>query len=239
MFEIKLLYNNIYYLIKTRNLKISDVESGIHVSPGYLSRLKKSDDEISVPNPEIIFNLSNYFKISVETLCTCEIDKIPSTTLYLIENFSNMYINTETDKLVWDEQTQTSFDNDNEHVLKTFIEPYLYNNGCGYYSRFYEKYVLLIGSIFSLKIGNNIFYLTKVKNSLDDKLYAFEIYLYSFDDEQKLDNVYQATNSKRDELFEIIEKLYYLCEMKARIPKISSSTKKGFDALNSFLNTKK
>lgn len=66
-YNVNKLLSNIAILIKDKGLKVSEVESAIGISAGYLSRMIRKGSDAN-PSMEIVWKLANYFDISVETL---------------------------------------------------------------------------------------------------------------------------------------------------------------------------
>ena len=59
------IYNNIQTLLRMNDVSISDLESAISVSKGYISRTNGGNKCLSI---NVCCNIANYFRISVEDL---------------------------------------------------------------------------------------------------------------------------------------------------------------------------
>ncbi len=78
----KRMMENIKLLITSRNLKVSDIETSIGISAGYLGRMLRKG-EAANPSIEIIWKLANYFDVSVERLVDGDVTD-PNDNLALI-----------------------------------------------------------------------------------------------------------------------------------------------------------
>lgn len=61
------LVSNLAYLIQEKKVKLSEVESAIGISAGYLSKMMKKGAEAN-PSIELVWKLSQYFDVSMERL---------------------------------------------------------------------------------------------------------------------------------------------------------------------------
>lgn len=68
MFDI---YEKIQFLLKTHNLKASELEKQLSFSNGTISKWKKS-----IPSIDKIYLLSNYFDISLESFLSISLDAL-------------------------------------------------------------------------------------------------------------------------------------------------------------------
>ena len=59
--------NNIYFLVKEKNLKIGDLEAGAGVSIGYISRLNK-DDSKATPSIEFLVSVADKLDVTIDAL---------------------------------------------------------------------------------------------------------------------------------------------------------------------------
>ena len=59
--------NNIYFLVKEKNLRIGDLEAGAGVSIGYISRLNK-DDSKATPSIEFLVSIADKLDVTIDAL---------------------------------------------------------------------------------------------------------------------------------------------------------------------------
>jgi len=61
----KIFIDNVYIILKNKNIKMADFEKEIQVSPGYLSRCKNGKKRISI---DTALSICKYLDIDFETL---------------------------------------------------------------------------------------------------------------------------------------------------------------------------
>lgn len=99
MFNSKILFDNISFLVKSNNTKIGELESHANVSAGYISRTSKDDG--AKPGVDFVVNVADYFNISIDTLINVQINAITPTERYLITFFEKLKKDTIEGQLRW------------------------------------------------------------------------------------------------------------------------------------------
>lgn len=92
--------NNIYYLIKDRNMKIGDVESKVGVSVGYFSRLSKEDNQ-AIPSLETICNIADLLNVSIDALLYLDLNEMGAQDKLVSDFILNLIDKTTSGKLLW------------------------------------------------------------------------------------------------------------------------------------------
>lgn len=83
-FDKKLCMNNIYYLVKKRNLKIGDIESKAEISPGYFSRINKEDSKTN-PSIEVLCSVAEQLSISLDSLISVDFSALTPDESYVLK----------------------------------------------------------------------------------------------------------------------------------------------------------
>lgn len=91
--------NNICFLRKSRNIKVSELEEMVGVSSGYFSRLAKSPS--SFPGIDILLKLSNIFRISVNILVSNDVCKLGADKITVAEFIEELKNRTLDNTLNW------------------------------------------------------------------------------------------------------------------------------------------
>ena len=88
-FDIKRIVENIYLLIKEKDLKIGDVESKSGISTGYLSRLKDSKTNINI---ESLYKIANYLNVTIDSLVNCDFSELSATEKYMLNFLTKTFL---------------------------------------------------------------------------------------------------------------------------------------------------
>lgn len=92
--------NNIYYLIKDRNMKIGDVENKVGVSAGYFSRLSKEDNQ-AIPSLETICNIADLLNVSIDALLYLDLNEMGAQDKLVSDFILRLIDQTTSGKLLW------------------------------------------------------------------------------------------------------------------------------------------
>lgn len=103
-FNKKLLFENIYYLLKTKNLKIGELESAAGVSPGYISRISK-EDSTTRPSIEFVLGVSRVLKTSVDALLSVNYAGLSPTEKYIYDFLEKLMNDTLAGELCWEKES--------------------------------------------------------------------------------------------------------------------------------------
>jgi len=112
-YNVNKLLSNIAILIKDKGLKVSEVESAIGISAGYLSRMIRKGSDAN-PSMEIVWKLANYFDISVETLVDGDASN-PYDNIRLITAIAKFCkVRTMSGQMEWYDKTEEIIMNDRD-----------------------------------------------------------------------------------------------------------------------------
>ncbi len=132
-FDNDIFFKNINYLLKTKGIKVGELESYAEVSTGYISRVRK--EENSKPGIDFIVKAAEKFGVSVDDLIGVDMEKLTNTEVYIISFLNKLIEDTHSEKLMWEKETpeylsqiDTDQYGDPEHVLLS-LENVTYING--------------------------------------------------------------------------------------------------------------
>lgn len=245
-FNKQILFDNINYLVKQKNIKIGELESEAGVSVGYLSRASK--DGGSNPGIEFIVKVASIFNISIDTLVSVNLSSITPTEEYLIDFLTKLNNDTIENNLDWCRESKeelNSLRNDiydnSRHPLfevKTFFEQTESEYPSEttekvFVSNSYDVHTSIVGDCFSLKMKDRttlyIMNIAKtVRRSNDSSAYAKEIWISRFDDQQFL-----CSNHNDSTLGSFVDQLYTNIQEYIKHPRINPDVK---DVLDAYLN---
>lgn len=119
-FDSKKCINNIYYLIKDRNMKIGDVEKEVGVSTGYFSRLSKEDNQAS-PSMETLCALAELLGVSLDSLAFLDLTEMGYQDRLVSDFILKVIEMTVASNLLWTKQdmanVEVDISNFNKHPL--------------------------------------------------------------------------------------------------------------------------
>ena len=96
----KRMMENIRLLITSRNLKVSDIETHIGISAGYLGRMIRKG-EAANPSIDIIWKLANYFDVSMERLVDGDVTDMNDNLALIIATMKFCRMQTLCGQIVW------------------------------------------------------------------------------------------------------------------------------------------
>lgn len=244
----KMLFDNIYYLIKKQNKKIGDVEKYIGVSSGYISRTYKEGGK---PSIEFIINIASVLNTSIDFLLGFDMSHMDETELYLLEFFDKLYKDTASNKLEWVTEKPSTLNNMEVEVggwvkhplykIVTLKTPkgHVTTDIVYFPSHSFGSNNRIVGNCHSVDIDNETkVYLMAVgeKESEDEKENkAIEVWLSSVDDEQFVCSDYENSDSYSKDIAIMIDMLYSSVEEYSKKLKINDTAK---NAIDSFLNNR-
>lgn len=243
----KKIVNNIYAKAKELDVKISDIEKDVPVSPGYFSRFLK-DDNHSIPSIESLYVASNKLNVTIDFLILSNFSGMNEEELLMQNKISIMTLKTRNGKYCWKEITGKEFYSPIYPVNGYFHTKYSFHaitetsrhyDAFGendyviptYYSSFLDEYLELDGSVYFLELDSNEFYISKlVDDSQDANEFYYEMYV-----KVPIDNTYKlyklVNASTQDKFYSILEELYKTCVLKAQNFKLDVSAKNALDCI--------
>lgn len=175
--------NNIYYLGRQNNIKVSDIETAAGLSSGYLSKLK-SDEKKSVPSAEALVNIANLLKTSVDTLLTVDLSEITPEEDYVLKFIDKAIKLSGTHDAYWTRLAYKQLLQQVEYPAGQVDHPMFENDGyqLTYISAFHaNEKVELDKDSFMLDLGfGSKLYLMSVTIEKDDSCeHELELYIYT------------------------------------------------------------
>ena len=99
-FKRQNVIDNLMTLVQNSPMKVGEIEKKLGVSAGYLSRLKKQDNE-SALSAEFLWKISHVFGISVDTLVNERIGQEDKMIAYMRKFISKLSAKTSSGELIW------------------------------------------------------------------------------------------------------------------------------------------
>lgn len=99
--DTKQLIDNVYALIKCKNLRIGDVERTIGVSSGYFSRLAKNENDVA-PGLDVVYKLAQILEITVDSLLNSDFTKSQENVAYLEKFIKKIVTDIESGRMDWE-----------------------------------------------------------------------------------------------------------------------------------------
>lgn len=121
------IIENIYFLAKEKGLKMGDIEKNAGVSPGYLSRINKSDST-SIPGIDLMYYIAQQLGVSVDTLLEAHYEQLTKADKYALDFIQKVIDDTREEKLDWEQLSTSQMQTDIElvHMYAVFeYEEYL------------------------------------------------------------------------------------------------------------------
>lgn len=248
-FDSKKCINNIYYLIKDRNMKIGDVEKEVGVSTGYFSRLSKEDNQAS-PSMETLCALSELLSVSLDSLVYLDLTEMGPQDKLVSDFILKLIDKTTSGNLLWNRgDSKTVFvdiQNFDQHPLYDENE-YSRPGGGGYPEPYYKhEYNVIfreggdiVGEFYDVEIEDNVrVYIVKTgipnKSPFDDTILydelSYELFMYADNDLEGICH----TDSLLGKFYEkILPQLYEAAAVSSRKSKINKKVKK---IISKFMN---
>lgn len=104
VFDKKLLFNNIGYLVRKNGIKIGELETQAGVSLGYISRTSKEGNK--KPGIDFILNIAQALGVSVDTLLRVNLSALTANENYLVAFLEKLLRDTQEDRLDWQRETE-------------------------------------------------------------------------------------------------------------------------------------
>ena len=164
-FDKMILFSNIRNLLKTKDIKLGQIEREAGCQPGYMSRLEKAGNT-SDPSVEFVVTASKMFGIPVDVLISMKVGTITPTEEYVLRFLNGLIEDTCSDELIWECESREYLDkvaiddhamNGVTHPLFTGKEYLDHGKVIGlqvcYNSKFYpEEQVDIFGDCYNAKL---------------------------------------------------------------------------------------
>ena len=159
VFDRKLLFDNITFLVKRAGLKIGEVEQNAGVSAGYIARTTK--DGNAKPGIEFIIGMAEQLNVSTDLLLKTDLSKIDANAAYLIGFIEKLIRDTVENRLYWERETAEDLDHlewDDDGMVNhpLFITDYRTDTGRTvlFNSRSFSYRTQIAGDCFNLGLKN-------------------------------------------------------------------------------------
>lgn len=221
------LLNNVNYLLSRHNLKISELETAIEVSPGYFSRLKKNENDSACPSLDVLTSIANQFHCSISFLIYYDFVGLNETELFLVDVLNKIITKTSEDNIVWERLSSTSFLNSSFPLIV---------KRTGVLNMVEKRFK----SLFSGR-EENVSHLVFYTHFLDSILYLIPISYSNSEDDYELYSVKKeaakkicsSTNDEKHAFTELLKDLYIAATESSKKIRIENDIKK---ELEDFLN---
>lgn len=100
-YDNNILLNNVRFLVKQSNRKMGEVEEAVGVSPGYLSRIGKSDNFAKVP-VNVVSALAHELKVTVDTLIGYDLSSLSPNEQYVGAFLEKLIAETKQGTISWE-----------------------------------------------------------------------------------------------------------------------------------------
>lgn len=179
-FDRILVFQNIKYLIAQAGDKIGDVEKAAGVSQGYLSRLAKTDESISMPIMDLLLWSAEKYRISVDTLLNINLQGMTPNELLLRKMLEKMIHDTQANLLSWTMEAKNLLENFHEqfeHPLMNYFMTDFGKDIYSYHSEFNPENNIGDFSTYA-NMGDQLVYIIQVEHGAygETKKKGFEIY---------------------------------------------------------------
>lgn len=243
-FNKTLMFENINYLIKSKNMKIGEFEEAAGVSPGYISRSSK--DSGSKPSIDFIMKAAEKLGVSVDTLLRADFASLSPNDLYLVNFLRKLIADTEKQRLDWGRDIantlnhlETDINGVAPHALFSY-EKFMEEGETDYpeevervvFTSFtFGVHTYVEGDCFFLPLKNNTFlYVMNISKSVhytsDPTAYVKEIWIHTPCSSPR----YLCRNRDTEPIASLVENLYNTINAFYKRPKIQGDIKAVIDA---------
>ena len=229
-FDIKKIVENIYFLIKEKDLKIGEVESNSGISTGYLSRLKDSNTNINI---ESLYKIANYLNVTIDSLVNCDYSELSSTEKYMLNFLNKIIIKTNKGLIDWRFIATNILYNPKLYNKDFSLSPVVtvqikgYEQIVVYFSLFAQLGFLMLDNMYYFEHEDKDIYLFKVRDNYRKAPIIYEMYLETDDGLKPL----CSSNKGVNKIFEkTLEQIYQLAEKKVNEPQVDDKAKEIIDS---------
>lgn len=184
IFDRKLLFDNIAFLVKRSGLKIGELETNAGVSAGYIARTIK--DGTAKPGMEFVIGVAEQLHVSTDLLLKTDLTKMDANAIYLIGFIEKLIRDTVENKLYWERETDEDLahlerGDEGEIYHPLFVDmPYECGNQGSvlFNSRSYSYKTRIAGDCFNLTLPNNArLYIMNIGSVANERSGAKEIWI--------------------------------------------------------------
>ncbi len=238
-------FSNIRELLKTRDVKIGQIEKEAGCQAGYMSRLEKKTNTTE-PSLEFLLTASQMLKVSLDVLTTVDLTALNPTEKYLVTFMQKLNQDTLDDKLEWNRESADSLnrmgsDEDGYVWHPLFDYETFYEEGeCDYpdqvtrivfNSRAFNCNTYIAGDCFNLKMKNqSTLYLMDISKSCyhtgDPDVFAKEIWMHT----PGVGTQFLVSNQDVSQIAELVERLFDTVKKCMKHPKVKKEIKSIIDA---------
>ena len=200
--------------------KLGELEAEVNVSTGYFSRLS-SDEGKGLTIIDVLLSVADKLNTSIASLICTDLSELSPNAMLLVQFFDKLSSETLEDKIVWNLENKSSFDelfNRGEHPLFDPLNPYAFDSNFRYSSKFdFETFIA--GDCYNMELGYKKLYLMNVCSS-DTSLVGYELY---FVDQRDCEIEPICRAYPGDSLYKFIDELYKNAAESSRHLKLSKS----------------
>lgn len=113
------ILQNIRTVMKTKNIKVGQIEKEAGCTTGYMSRLEKKGSATS-PSLEFVATAAEILGISMDLLVRSNIDEISPTDMYIVEFVSELTRRTNTQELIWKKYDPKNSPQENPFIKQVY-----------------------------------------------------------------------------------------------------------------------
>lgn len=132
----KKIFNNIYYLLEEKNIKVGELEKELEITPGYIARTRKDGGR---PSIDFLWNVAQYFNTHIDIIVSVDLQKLTETERFIINFIEKITKDTFETKLNWKAE-ERGFENKimtvseglTDHRLFSTKEVMVFNHMNGY-----------------------------------------------------------------------------------------------------------
>lgn len=175
-FDREILFDNITYLIKVREMKMGEFEKTVGVCKGYVARTKA--DQSVKPGIEFVCNAASELGVSVDTLINVKLNDVTPSEMYYISFMEKLILDTSSGKLEWDDEAIDGLKMFGVPSEEEAVHPLLFERDgeLVFMSASFGKNTLFNDKCYELSLKNAEIYLMSVKNA-DGSRKALELWM--------------------------------------------------------------
>ena len=215
-----LLGKNIKFLANKMGKKLGELEAEVNVSTGYFSRLS-SDEGKGSTIVDVLLSVADKLNTSIASLICADLSELTPNAMLLVRFFDKLNSETLEDKIVWNLEKKSWFDesfNCVDHPLFTPLNPYAIDSDFRYESKF-DLETFIAGDCYNTELGYKKLYLMNVCTS-NTSLVGYELY---FVDQRDCEIEPICRAYPGDSLYKFIDELYKNASVSSRHLKLSKS----------------
>ena len=221
------LLSNIDYLLKTRDIKIGELESSISVSPGYFSRIRNNESDETCPSIDCLSSIACKLKVSLISLLYSDFSLLTETECFLLKSIEMIIKKTNSDQIIWKKESSNSFLNSGFPLCEPG-EVILGIKKRHFKSLFNGCHCDINGFVLSFTFERQSYYLIPLA---DDEGSSTQYELYFLQSGVLVKKVCNANKASKDGFLEIFKTLYLSAIESANKIRIDESVKSSLEDL--------